>query len=99
MLIWTLTAEGLLTFLAGGSNEKAVPGVPPVLMLLHELRKMAALPRAMLARRRSGLFIKWMVLGITGLFTILLRVQLRNFAVWLSLDIQDLLGKLCVVFK
>jgi hypothetical protein len=53
-----LTFEMLVGFLAGGSNEKEVPEAPPVLVVWHELRKRAALPRAMVARRRSGLFIK-----------------------------------------
>ena len=76
--MWILTADLLVGCLTGGSNEKAVPEVPPVLMLLHELSKMAALPRAMEARRRSGLFIEISSLRLSGLFTILLRVQLRN---------------------
>jgi len=49
----------LLGFLAGGSNENAVP--EPELMLPQELKKMAALPRATEVRIRSSLF---MVFGL-----------------------------------
>ena len=58
--------------------ENADPELPPELTLLQELRKTAALPRARVARRRSGLFIKFPSFRLAGLFTILLRVQLRN---------------------
>jgi hypothetical protein len=53
--MWIFTAEGLLGVLAGGSKEKAVPELE--LMLLQELRIMAALPEAMELRNRKGLFM------------------------------------------
>jgi hypothetical protein len=52
-----LTAEGLLGFLAGGSNEKAVPDLAE-LTLLHELRRRAALLSAKGTRKRSDIFIR-----------------------------------------
>jgi len=53
--MWTFTAEGLTGVLAGGSKEKAVPGLE--LVVPQELRRIAALPRATEVRKRSGLFM------------------------------------------
>jgi hypothetical protein len=51
-----LTAEGLLGFLAGGSNENAEPELVE-LMLPQELKSRAAQPSAMGTKKRSDVFI------------------------------------------
>jgi hypothetical protein len=54
--MWTLTAEGLLGCLAGGSNENAVLELDE-LMLPQELKSRAAPPSAMGTKKRIDVFI------------------------------------------
>ena len=55
--MWIFMAEGLLGFLAGGSNEKDVPETERV-VVPQEQKRSADPPKASVARKRNDRFIR-----------------------------------------